>query len=301
LDIDLGYVVAANLVYQIERIGVNCSNWNATGPTNACKKKTAKDPIAWLEAERNRVSLETDPVQTGYCTSVVANNDAGEVLHGRNLDWNLPEEIRDLVITVEFERGGKLLYKGTTIVSFVGLLNGMRPSGFSFSMDARCQGGRIFLNLLEALFEGAMTPCHHSRVVMETATTFEEAVSGWESGKLLDDGYFIIGGVASDEGAVVSRDRNRAADTWRIAQNTAEGSWYVLETNYDHWETAPAADDRRTPGIEHMNALGPEKVAPDTLFEDVMTVWPTFNPHTDVTCIMSASEGIYTCSIWLDE
>ena len=34
-------------------------------------------------------------------------------------------------------------YSGTTIVSFVGILNAMAPgpNGFSFSMDARCQVG----------------------------------------------------------------------------------------------------------------------------------------------------------------
>ena len=48
-----------------------------------------------------------------------------------------------MIITVDFTRGGELLYSGTTIVSFVGILNAMAPgpNGFSFSMDARCQVG----------------------------------------------------------------------------------------------------------------------------------------------------------------
>lgn len=33
--LQLGDVVAGNLVYQLEGIGVNCSNWNNTGPTGA--------------------------------------------------------------------------------------------------------------------------------------------------------------------------------------------------------------------------------------------------------------------------
>ena len=251
LGLDLGYVVAANLVYQLEHIGVNCSNWNATGPTNACKKKS-KD-IVWLESEWNAKRSLVDRY-IRMCTSVVANNEQGEIIHGRNLDWNLPEEVKQLLITVEFHRNSALLYKGTDDRVVRGLLNAMRPydsntktGGFTFSMDARCQGGLLFYNLLEALIEGSMTPCQHSRLVMENSNSFEEAVKGFETGNLINDGYFIVGGMKSSEGAVVSRDRNRNADTWRIDQNTEHGSWYVLETNYDHWEVAPSADDRRTP------------------------------------------------------
>ena len=306
LGLDLGYVVAANLVYQLEHIGVNCSNWNATGPTNACKKKS-KD-IVWLESEWNAKRSLVDPIHSGMCTSVVANNEQGEIIHGRNLDWNLPETVKQLLITVEFHRNSTLLYKGTTIVSFVGLLNAMRPydsntktGGFTFSMDARCQGGLLFYNLLEALIEGSMTPCQHSRLVMENSNSFEEAVKGFETGNLINDGYFIVGGMKSSEGAVVSRDRNRNADTWRIDENKEHGSWYVLETNYDHWEVAPSADDRRTPGNQHMTQLGIQGITPQHLYDDVMTVWPTFNPHTDVTCIMSAAQELFNCTAWLSE
>ena len=34
LGLDMGEVVVLNLVYQIESVGLNCSNWNNTGPTH---------------------------------------------------------------------------------------------------------------------------------------------------------------------------------------------------------------------------------------------------------------------------
>jgi hypothetical protein len=30
--------------------------------------------------------------------------------------------------------------------------------------------------------------------------------------------------------------------------NITAGRWYLLQTNYDPWESAPFYDDRRTPG-----------------------------------------------------
>ena len=29
--------------------------------------------------------------------------------------------------------------------------------------------------------------------------------------------------------------------------DVANGSWFILETNYDHWKPPPSFDDRRTP------------------------------------------------------
>ncbi|GMI05306.1 hypothetical protein TrVE_jg1157 [Triparma verrucosa] len=299
LDLDLGYVVAANLVYQLESIGVNCSNWNNTGPTGQCGDDDV-DEVVWFESDHYLRSLE-DEVKTGYCTSVVAEEAGDGILHGRNLDWNLEEELREFIITVDFQRGGSTLYTGSTIVSFVGILNAMKSGddGFSFSMDARCQGGKLWSNLLEALAFGAMTPCQHSRYVMETATNYDEAVHLFETGHLIDDGYFIVGGASPGQGAVVTRARNRDVDTW-IIESSDDRGWYRLETNYDHDQPVPTADDRRTPGYANMEAIGKEALNEENLLEDVMKQWPTFNPHTDLTCIMSAKYDIYDCSIWLD-
>ena len=78
--LQLGDVVAGNLVYQLEGIGVNCSNWNNTGPTGQCGNKTG---VVWMENEDG----------PGACTSMVAEDANRQVFHGRNLDWNLPPQV----------------------------------------------------------------------------------------------------------------------------------------------------------------------------------------------------------------
>jgi len=300
LGIDVGYVVAANLIYQIESIGVNCSNWNNTGPTGACKKK--HDSAVLKLHSRHFMQTLSDTVQTGLCTSVVANTATNQgVLHGRNLDWNLEDKLLDWVIDVDFHRSGTHAFTGTTLVSFVGILNGMVPggSGFTYSLDARCQGGKLLINFLEALALGAMTPSQHARIVLETATDFNDAVTKFQSGDLVDDVYYIVAGAQSGEGVVVTRDRNKVKDTWMIGTAEEGGAdWYVLETNYDHWEKVPTADDRRTPGNSHMVSIGQRNMVAERLFDNVMSQWPTYNPHTDITCIMSAHLALYNCSVW---
>ena len=86
-------------------------------------------------------------------------------------------------------------------------------------------------------------------------------------------------------------DRIGAADVWRLPP----AGWFILQTNYDHWETPPASDDRRTPGEKHMAALGQAGVGVKGL-TGVMTEWPTFNHHTDYTAIVSANTHDTACA-----
>ena len=37
--------------------------------------------------------------------------------------------------------------------------------------------------------------------------------------------------------------------------NPSNGTWYILETNYDHWKAPLFVDDRRTPVRTHYQAL----------------------------------------------
>jgi len=135
---------------------------------------------------------------------------------------------------------------------------------------------------------------------METSNTYDEAIANFESGNLIDDGYFIVGGARPNEGAIVTRGRNKNVDTWKLDETDEERGWYRLETNYDHWSGVPTADDRRTPGYANMEAVGRDTMDKDELL-GVMQTWPTYNEHTDLTCVMIAKDNHYDCMWWSDE
>jgi hypothetical protein len=81
---------------------------------------------------KRAADLETGP--EGLCTSIVtqsptagSTNQGGlGVLHGRNLDWNIPDSLKDFVMDLHVTKGGEELYRGTGAIGFVGMLNGMR-------------------------------------------------------------------------------------------------------------------------------------------------------------------------------
>lgn len=322
MGLKIGDVVAMNLVYQLERIGVNCSDWNNTGPTvpndPGCMKTDPSQKICYCHTHQDlidedgmlRVKHTEGP---GLCTSVVAQDTHGNVLHGRNLDWNFPSVLREMIVDIDFQRRNKTVFTGTGIVGFAGLLNGMRydDSGkgvYSVSIDARAKGGKVFENLGEALLHKAMTPTQHLRKTFETQGTWDLATNYLSTGYLVDQIYYICAGSQADQGMVVSRDRNngngifnKPADKWTIGSaNGGDAAWFRLQTNYDHWNPAPVADNRRDPGIKLMNAMGQEKLNTTNLLE-VMHTWPVYNHHTDYTGMFVPSASSYSSVVWLGE
>jgi len=318
MGMEIGDVVAVNLIYQLESIGLNCSNWNNTGPTvkddPGCITVDPKqdwcychnfidhiDPVTGILPPPKYQRSDTGP---GLCTGVVAQDSNDQfIIHGRNLDWNIPEVLRKLAVDIEYQRNNKTLFIGTTLVSFTGTLNGMKSGeeGWSVSMNARGKGGKIWKNLLQALLHKSMTPAQYMRQVLESGCEYEDAIKQLASKELIDEAYYIVAGAKTGQGAVISRNRNASDDIWNLNLTQADGKgWYRLETNYDHWQPVPVADDRRTPGYNSMDALGQNGISISAI-KKVMTTWPVYNHHTDYTGIFIPANGTYMSQIWLDD
>ena len=325
LHVKSGLLVLLNLIMQVESVGINCSNWNVTGPTRKddpgcadvdptqtwCYCRAAREagatpaPLAaGLGTEYYEFGRHATDGGPGLCTSIVAQAPDGSIVHGRNLDWNLPAAVRVLIIDIEFVRGGRRLFRGTGAAGFVGVFNGMAyrsdnadGSGWSASINARKKGGKLLINLLQALLHKSITPCQHLRRTLEATSDFEGALRLLGSGAQIDDSYFIVAGTQPGEGAVIARDRNAAADTWRLNMTDSNG-WYRLQTNYDHWQPVPAADDRRSPGYAHMDAMSRANVSEGAIW-DVLKAWPTFNGHTDYSAFIVPARAEYHSTVWM--
>lgn len=304
LGLDLGDVVSVNLIYQLERLGLNCSNWNNTGPT-LDDDAISTPELSCTQTRKKWEDHLADKYKngpSGRCTSIVSMDEYGTITHGRNMDWSIPDSLRDLIIDVDFYRNGTLVATGTTAVGFVGLLNGVRHDGegWSVSMDARNHGGRIYFNLLQALETHCLTPEQALRKTLESdwgADGFEGAVKKLSDVQIVDDVYYIMAGTGPTDGAVVTRARQHALNVWRIDESEENG-WFRVETNYDHWKPVPKADDRRDPANDMMIALGsPEGVNTDSMLS-VLKTWPVFNPHTTFTSMINPSTGLHNTSAW---
>jgi len=226
------------------------------------------------------------------CTSIVAQDSRGIIVHGRNLDFMLAETLRHLVCNVKFQRSGKTVYEGITYAGYVGLLTGVRKGSFAVSIDQRDEG-YLIENFLEALLiPGTRVLAFLVRDTLENTNTFDEAVNIFATTSLAAPCYIIVSGSYPGQGVVVTRNRLEAVDLWYLDSNA--GRWGLVETNYDHWK--PDGDGRRTAAEKMMKLLGQQKISMDTLYT-VLSTPPVLADSTTYTCLMCAATGNLTAYI----
>ncbi|KAJ6657497.1 hypothetical protein lerEdw1_002432 [Lerista edwardsae] len=243
---------------------------------------------------------------TAFCTSIIAQDDNGNIYHGRNLDYHFRDVLSKLTIDVNFVKNGKVVYKGTTFLGYVGLWTGQRPYKFTISGDERDVGTwwenavAAFLNrnspvswLIRTVrrpnfLNPFYTPHYRSLTenTLSEAEDFETAALTLAKTPIIASVYYIIGGAAARQGAVITRKRRGPVDIWPL--DPLAGAWYRVETNYDHWKAPPPSDDRRTPAIKAMNATGQRNINLESLYQ-VLSTKPVLNNYTVYTTVMSAA------------
>ena len=230
---------------------------------------------------------------SGHKTSVVAQDDNGQVWHGRNLDfglfmgndpkthtWALTDVLRDLLLNVEFKKGGRRC-------------TARRPTPGS-SASSRAEDGRL-------LHLGRHAVRRHARrggdrrllgknddcqfLTFETRLAIEADHDAAKYTHAVRPGVhaccatttrsaraYIIAGAQSGEGGVraqitVQRHRRAAHEPMRQRRRAArctealsDGSFAhgALQTNYDR-SRPPGFDDRRYPDGELPRCARPEE------------------------------------------
>ena len=93
-NVDLGIVVGLNLIYELRRVRVEILLANNTVISVSVHSQ--------LGGGRPNTTNGTtaEPSLLFGCTSIVTQDEQGNVFHGRNLDWNLPNELRNLSVQV---------------------------------------------------------------------------------------------------------------------------------------------------------------------------------------------------------
>lgn len=234
------------------------------------------------------------------CTSIVAQDPSGKILHGRNLDFwagmGFTDTLKNMTFIADFKQSGKTVFTATTFAGYVGILSGIKPGAFSVTIDTRFYPEgftQIFYEVVAAITEkNASLVSFLSREVFERENDFPAAVSNLANGELIADVYYIVAGVSAGQGTVISRNRQNASDIWTL--DPAHGRWFEVETNYDHWEQPPWIDNRVDPANKGMNAMGPQGVTLQGIY-NVLSTKPVFNIQTTYTILAVPANGTYQC------
>jgi len=248
----------------------------------------------------------------GFCTSIVAQDNDGNIFHGRNLDfglwpavnwtdwqWDLTTDLKKILFEANFTKNGQVLYRTITYGGFIGVHTGVKPNGFSLSVDTR------FDNNFDRYLEKYWTDPNDNNQLLVMATRYmfenynhyDDAIGYISQLPMVCPAYVIMGGINNGEGVVMTYGPNMTLfDKWEIKNAlpnmTNINNFYVLETNYDHWDEPPIYDDRRYPAEQCMDEIGQKGVGFYSLY-NVLNGLPNRNRLTTFTSLMSAKQDGY--------
>ncbi|CAJ0921791.1 unnamed protein product, partial [Mesorhabditis belari] len=237
-----------------------------------------------------------------WCTSIVAESSDNSMWHARNLDfgqlfiwdpeietWDLTDTLRQVTVNINFMKGGKLLYKGTTFAGHTGIITGMRMGEFTLSMNAKeVSDYGLLMEWLTGDLKDTNFAMWVERQVMENATTFEEARTYLSNVQQMSNCYYILGG--KELGTIIIRNATSVEQELKL--HDGNNDWYLLMTNYDPQQDPLWVDDRRTGGNACMKELGKDGVSLQGLYK-VLKSKTTLNKTTAHTVVMSITHGVY--------
>ncbi|VDM78802.1 unnamed protein product [Strongylus vulgaris] len=117
--------------------------------------------------------------------------------------------------------------------------------------------------------------------VLASSKSYDDALHHLSNTPLFSPSYIIIGGRKAGEGAIISRDRKKAADIMTLT----EDQWFLVETNFDHWKKDQ--DKRRITAVKVLKATGRRNLNAETMLKVLRTV-PVKNNETLFSTVMSA-------------
>ena len=181
---------------------------------------------------------------------------------------------------------------------YIGVLTGIRKNAFTVTVDSRYDNNydKYLLDWLKNPKDNSQFLTFTTRLAMETYDNYNNALSFIEDTSFIGPAYIIMGGVDINNGGVVTIGPNMTLlNYWDIpnglpSNNSDITPWYVLETNYDHWEQPPWFDDRRYPAEDCMNEIGSNNINLETLY-NVLNGLPNRNRLTTYTALMDCKEG----------
>jgi predicted choloylglycine hydrolase len=242
---------------------------------------------------------------SAFCTSIVTQTSTGEIFHARNLDYPMAPAMANIAFSADWYQNGTLLYSATTFAGFLGVITGEKPGAFGISANQRDTMNTALItswiiglsdNVYDLFWEHRKGMAYTIRQVLENATDYNSAIQLLADSPIIAPVYYIVSGVNSDEGAVITMNRDSVAN---LAMLDVEGGiWYLVQTNYDRDVPDPADDNRRTAAQNRLDAIGQDAVSIDNVMSDVQSLYPNFNNETILTGMYSAQQSYFNVTMW---
>jgi hypothetical protein len=171
-----------------------------------------------------------------YCTSILAKQTDGTLIHLRMLDFGPPAQLKNLTYVASFRKNGTELFKGVMFAGIPGsLFTAIKDGAFSISINQRMTVGnsetdtKEFMANLGMMAMGYNQPMRVIRDVMETCPNFDCALTQLSSQLMISPCYIALTGTKNDEAVVITRNRTHTVN----ATYVSDDYWYLVQTNDD--------------------------------------------------------------------
>ncbi len=172
-------------------------------------------------------------------------------------------------------------------------LTGIRHGSFAVNVDTR-KAKNFLDDLISVMIDDGMPTVWLLRRVLEEEATYNGALQRLKTQKIGGPVYYVISGTGPNDGAVIERDTNSIHAYYELS----EKNWFIVQTNYDRDYPDPLHDPRRVPVELRLGERGNIHFEEQTLLDDFMSVWPTFNIATIMTAVMVPATGYHNTTVW---
>jgi len=134
------------------------------------------------------------------CTSIIARQTDGTLIHGRNMDFAFPDAMRNASYIGQFYRGGELLYEAVMFGGYVGVASASRPGIFTLTLNARNVKKSIeeYFNIMGRIYTGLPEVGIATRDAIESSDTFESMRDAWSATGTAVPMYLILAGTSGN-------------------------------------------------------------------------------------------------------
>jgi len=230
---------------------------------------------------------------TAFCTSVIAQDANGKIIHSRNLDFAFADAMRTITYEGVFMRDDKELFRSVMFAGLTGVFTGHRE-GFSISLNERKPSWRSdpwdFLLNLGDIFLGYPQVSHVIRDTLTECSTYECAFNRLATTSQIAPSYYAVAGTKGYEGAIISRDRHGVAHIDMIS----DSRWYVNQANDDHW--TGVCTIRCSYVRETMDSIGQANITGEKMV-NMLKEWPSNNEHSIYNVLMINSEQVFDAQL----
>jgi len=217
------------------------------------------------------------------CTSIVARNPDGRILLGRNLDFEPVKLLQQIFYRGVYTTNGKTLFECSGLAGYIGVITCFKNDKFAISLNARYANTKY--DFIINLIVGRPFMTWVIRDALTNAKTYNQAFKIVTERKALFGSYIIISGTEEREGAVITRDANKAIDIRKLDEN----NWFLVQCNNDPWDIA--GDERTLVAIQRMKEIGPENVTLEEIANKILLQAPNLRDRTVSTSLMSPEEN----------